>query len=110
MIDESIILAFNGTIITGLFVFYAFFIALAKRLEDSGEEEAQITNAIYYLASVQSAFALSAILVLIGLANWAIVVTIFGLVLLIVCFFLLVFSDWLVQRFIRSSRRPYVAK
>lgn len=98
MIDESIILTFDGTIITGLFVFYAFFIILAKRLEDSGEE-VQITNAIYYLALVQSTFSLSAIFILVGLSNWALGLTIFGLILLVVGFFLLVFTSLFVKRY-----------
>jgi hypothetical protein len=102
MIEVSVILAFDGTIITGLFVFYAFFIALAKRFEDLGEL-VRITNAIHYLAGVQLLFALSAILALFDLTVFALGLTTIGLILLIVCFFLLAFDRWLFQR---SARHP----
>jgi hypothetical protein len=97
MIDESIILTFDGTIITGLFVFYAFFITLAKRFEDAGEP-VKISNAIQYLAITELPFALSAILILLDLSVWALGLAIFGLALLVIFFFLLVFGKWLIQR------------
>jgi len=97
MIDSSVILTFDGTIIVGLFVFYAFFVALAERFEDVGET-VRISNAIQYLAVMELPFALSAILILLDLSIWALGLAIFGLVLLVIFFFLLVFEKWLIQR------------
>lgn len=105
MIEGSIILTFDGTIITGLFVFYAFFVALAKRFEDVGEV-VRITNAIRYLAVVQLLFALSAILVLLDLNILALGLTIIGLALLVICFFLLAYGEWLIQR--NNRHKPCV--
>jgi len=104
MIEGSIILAFDGTIITGLFVFYAFFVALAKRFEDFGEIVG-ITNAIQYLAVVQLLFAFSAIFVLLDLNTLSVVLTIIGLVLLVICFFLLAYGKWLIQR--NNRHKPH---
>lgn len=45
MIDASTILTFDGTIITGLFVFYAFLVALAERFVKK-KLESSISDAI----------------------------------------------------------------
>ena len=103
MLDSSAILTFDGTIITGLFVFYAFFVVLAKRFEDSGQV-VNITNAIEYLAAMQLPFIFSAILTLFDLNVWALGLTVLGLILLVVFFFLLVFGKWLFQSHLDSSK------
>jgi hypothetical protein len=74
-------LTFDGTIITGLFVFYAFLVALAQRFETAGNK-AYISGSIRYLACVQLVFVVSAILVLINLPEWALVLSVIGLLLL----------------------------
>lgn len=103
MIDSSVILTFDGTIITGVFVFYAFFVALAKRFEDA-RQVVNITNAIRYLAVVQLPFVFSAILALFDLNVWSLGLTILGLILLVIFFFLLALGKWLFQTHIDSSK------
>jgi hypothetical protein len=91
MIDGSLILTFDGTIIMGLFVFYAFLVALAKRFEDQ-KQRVQISDAIRSSALVQLVFVVSAILVLFDAPNWTLITsTTIGLVLLIVLFVLAIF-------------------
>jgi hypothetical protein len=96
MIDESIILTFDGTIITGLFVFYAFLVVLAERFRKY-KEELLISKAIRYLASVQLVFAISAILALIRLVDWALVVSAIGLIMLVIYFVLLIWKTGLIE-------------
>ena len=96
MIDGSVILTFDGAIITGLFVFYAFLVALAERFEKASKE-AYISDAIRYLASVQLVFAVSAILVLVGLTGWALGLSIIGLFLLVVYSLVMILGRGLVQ-------------
>jgi uncharacterized membrane protein YiaA len=96
MIDESIILTFDGTIIVGLFVFYAFLVALAQRFEKA-KEEVHISLVIRYLASVQLVFTVSAILVLVGLSNWALILSIIGLFLLVVYFVEMIRGSGFIQ-------------
>lgn len=74
MIEDSIILTFDGTIITGLFVFYAFLVALAERFEKA-RLESYISTAIRYLAFVQLIFVISAILVLVEQSIVALILT-----------------------------------
>jgi len=96
MIDGSVILTFDGAIITGLFVFYAFLVALAERFEKA-RKEAYISDAIRYLASVQLVFAVSAILVFVGLIGWALGLSIIGLFLLVVYSLVMILGRGLVQ-------------
>lgn len=96
MIDASTILTFDGTVITGLFIFYAFLVALAERFEKA-KQRLDISTAIQYLAFVQLFFAVSAILVLLNFPNWAIGLSIMGLILLVVYFFLMMFRRGLLE-------------
>lgn len=83
MIDSSVILTFDGTIIAGLFVFYAFWVVLAQRLEKGGKR-VYISGVISYLAVVQLIFSISSILVLVEVSYWALILAIIGLILLVV--------------------------
>jgi len=96
MIDESIILTFDGTIITGLFVFYAFLVALAVRF-DKAKQKVYIDRPIRYLAFVQLVFVFSAILVLFDQPIWALGLTLFGLVMLAVYSLLMIYGRGLIE-------------
>jgi len=89
MIDASVILTFDGTIIAGLFVFYAFLVAVVERFERIGQGTS-ISVAIGWLASAQAVFAVSAILALTEFAEGALLMSIIGLVLLIIYFVIMV--------------------
>jgi hypothetical protein len=96
MIDNSTILIFDGTIITGLFIFYAFLVALAQRFETAGNE-AYISSPIRYLACVQFVFVASAILALIGFSEWALVLSVIGLLLLAVFSLMMILEKGIIQ-------------
>lgn len=95
MIDGSTILTFDGTIIMGLFVFYAFLISLAKWFE-KGNEKLYVSTAIIYLTVVQFVFTISAILVLFGLSDLALGSSIVGLFLLAIYFLIMIFGRGLL--------------
>jgi hypothetical protein len=63
----------------------------------------RISNAIRYLAAVQVFFAASAVLALFEITFPAVVLTTIGLILLIICFYLLVLGQWLVRE---SKHKP----
>jgi len=96
MIDGSIILTFDGTIIMGLFVFYAFLIALAQWFEKA-KEKVYVSTTICYLAFVQLVFTASAILVLLEFSDWALRLSIVGLFLLAIYFLIMIFGRGLLQ-------------
>jgi len=96
MIDSSVILTFDGTIIAGVFVFYAFFVMLAERFDKAGEK-VHIDRAIRFLAVVQLFFVISAILALFELSIWALGLAIFGLFLLVFYSFVLIVLRGLIQ-------------
>jgi len=91
MIDSSVILTFDGTIIAGVLVFYAFFVMLAERF-DKAKKKVYIDLPIRFLAVVQLFFVISAILALFELSNWALALAIFGLFLLV--FYSLMMIVW----------------
>jgi tellurite resistance protein TehA-like permease len=110
MMDGSTILYFDGTITTGLFVYYAFLATLAQRFERE-KHEAHISHPIRYLSSVQLVFVVSAILVLSGFSDWAIIMSVIGLFLLIVYFLLLIlhvryFQVEFISKFEGEIRNP----
>jgi len=107
MIDESIILIFDSTIITGLFVFYAFLVALAQRFENVGET-AYITDSIRYLACVQLVFVVSAIMVLIDFSECALVLSIIGLLLLAIYSLMMILEKGVIQIKRSLGYRPSV--
>jgi ABC-type iron transport system FetAB permease component len=96
MIDSSIILTFDGTIIAGLFVFYAFFVMLAERF-DTAKKKVYIDKPIRFLAVVQLVFVISAMLVLFEVSNWALGLAIFGLFLLVIYSFIMIGWRGLIQ-------------
>lgn len=96
MIDSSIILTFDGTIIAGLFVFYAFFVMLAERF-DKARQKVRVDLAIRFLAVVQLFFVMSAMLALFEVSIWALGLAIFGLFLLVFYSFVLIFLRGLIQ-------------
>jgi hypothetical protein len=96
MIDSSVILTFDGTIITGLFVLYAFLVALAQRFERA-KKKVYIDRPIRVLATIQLAFVTSAMLALFELSSWALGLAIFGLALLIVYSLIMIFWRGLIQ-------------
>jgi hypothetical protein len=72
-------------------VLYAFLVALAERFE-TARKKVYIDRPIRFLATVQLAFVISAMLALFELLNWALGLAIFGLVLLI--FYSLIMIVW----------------
>lgn len=97
MMDSSVILTFDGTIITGLFVFYAFLVAIAERFEKA-RKKVYIDRPIRFLATVQLAFVISAMLALFEFSNWALASAIFGLALLIFYSLGMIFWIGLIER------------
>ena len=98
MIEASIVLIFDGTIITGLFVFYAFLVALAERFEKA-KLESYISTAIRYLAFVQLVFIISAILVLVEQSIMALIFAVIGSVLLGIYSIIMINGRGLVEVF-----------
>ena len=98
MIEDSIILTFDGTIITGLFVFYAFLVALAGRF-DEANEESYISTAIRYLVCVQLVFVVSPILVLVEQSIMTLILTVIGSVLLGIYSIIMIIGRGLVEVF-----------
>jgi hypothetical protein len=98
MIDSSVILTFDGTIITGLFVFYAFLVVLAERFEKA-KLESNISTAIRYLAIVQLVFVISAILVLVEQSTLALISTVIGSVMLGIYSIIMIIGRGLVEVF-----------
>jgi cell division protein FtsW (lipid II flippase) len=96
MIDASVILTFDGTIIAGLFVFYAFLVAIAQRFE-TARKKVYIDRPIRFLATVQLSFVVSAMLALLELSNWALGLAIVGLALLIFYSVAMIFWIGLIQ-------------
>jgi len=96
MIDPSVLLTFDGTVIAGLFVFYGFFVILAERF-DKARQKAHVDRPIRILAVIQLFFITSAMLALFDLSNWATAVTIFGLFLLVFYSLAVIFWTGLIQ-------------
>ena len=102
MIDDSVILTFDGAVIVGLFVFYSFLINLAGRIEHTGKdykkEYVNISNALFYFAIVQIVFSISAFFALFGVSAFATWMSALGLMSLMIGFLLFAFTDLLVER------------
>ncbi len=96
MIDGSVILTFDGTIIAGIFVFYAFFVMLAERF-DKAKKKVYIDLPIRFLAVVQLFFIVSAMLALFEVSMWALGLAVFGLFLLVFYSFMMIVWRGLIQ-------------
>jgi hypothetical protein len=96
MLDVSVILTFDGTIIAGIFVFYAFFVMLAERF-DTAKKKVYIDRPIRFLGVVQLFFVISAMLALFEVSNWALALAIFGLFLLIFYSLMIIVFTALIQ-------------
>lgn len=77
-------------------MFYAFLVALAERF-DRAKKKVYIDRPIRYLAFVQLAFVVSAILVLFDQPVWALGLAVFGLFMLSTYSLLMIYDRGLIE-------------